>query len=75
MPRLSTRPNYASRWTAGDFELLAAGLKAGRSIAEIAKAMGRSQEAVRCKAWQGGLLPQRGKKPSTEQGASSPPGS
>ena len=49
-------------WTTEDFELLAASVKEGRPIAEIAKSMGRSQEAVRCKAWQGGLLPPRKKK-------------
>ena len=60
--RLSSKPNYATRWTLEDFDLLDTALKDGRPIAEIAKAMGRSQEAVRCKAWQGGLLPSRKKK-------------
>ena len=62
MLRLSNYRNYASRWTTEDFEQLAASVKEGRPIAEIAKSMGRSQEAVRSKAWQGGLLPPRKKK-------------
>jgi hypothetical protein len=62
VPRLFNHRNYASPWTNEDFELLAASVKDGRPIAEIAKSMGRSQEAVRCKAWQGGLLPPRKKK-------------
>ena len=60
--RLFSKPNYAARWTSEDYDLLDTALKDGRPIAEIAKAMGRSQEAVRCKAWQGGLLPPRKKK-------------
>ena len=59
MPRIPDRPNYAARWTAEDQARVAAELKAGRTIPEIAKAMGRSQEAVRSKAWKAGLLPAR----------------
>ena len=60
--RLLSKPNNAMRWTAEDFDLLDKALKEDRSSPEIAKAMGRSQEAVRGKAWQGGLLPSRKKK-------------
>jgi len=38
---------------------MTAQIKAGRTIPEVAKAMGRSQEAVRNKAWKAGLLPTR----------------
>jgi len=62
MPRMIDRPKYASRWTAEDFRLLEIALKEGRTISEIAKTLGRSQEAVRNKAWQKGLLPSRKQK-------------
>jgi len=64
MPRITDRPNYAARWTPAEFEQLVAELKAGRTVPEIAKAMGRSQEAIRTKAWQAGLLPSRRRKSS-----------
>ena len=62
MPRIIDRPNCAEPWTPEDLELVAAGLKAGRTIPELARAMGRSQEAIRAKAWKAGLLPPRKKK-------------
>ena len=61
MPRLD-RPNGAALWTAEDFQLVADMLDAGNSMREIAIALGRSQEAVRNKAWRRGLLPPRPKK-------------
>jgi hypothetical protein len=64
MTRIFERPNYAVRWTTEDYDLVAAELRAGRTIPEIAKAMGRSQEAVRAKAWKAGLLPGRVRKPA-----------
>jgi hypothetical protein len=46
MPRITNRPNYAARWTPEEFEQMAAALRAGRTIAEIAKAMGRSAQRL-----------------------------
>jgi hypothetical protein len=66
MPRLTERQNCAAPWTPEDFELVAAGLKVGRTIPELAKAMGRSQEAIRSKAWKAGLLPSRKRNATTE---------
>lgn len=62
MPRITDRPNYAVPWSADDLAIMTAEIKAGRTIAEVAKAMGRSQEAVRNKAWKAGLLPSRKRK-------------
>jgi hypothetical protein len=62
VPRLSHHRNYASRWTDEDVALVVASLKEGRTNAEIAKMTGRSQEAVRSKAWANGLLPSRKKE-------------
>jgi len=59
IPRLIDRPNYMSRWSTDEIDLLAAKLREGVTIREIATEMGRSQEAVRGKAWQHGLLPKR----------------
>ena len=61
MPRMFDRPNYAVRWTDEQFEQLAEMLSGGRPIPEIAKVLGRSQEAVRNKAWQRALLPTKTK--------------
>ena len=54
-PRLN-RARAASLWSDADLELLKVSLQEGRTIPDIAKMMGRSQEAVRGKAWKGGLL-------------------
>ena len=62
MPRMFDRPNYAVRWTDEQFEQLAEMLSKGRPVPEIAKVLGRSQEAVRNKAWQRGLLPAKARK-------------
>ena len=59
MPRITDRPNYAVPWSAKDLAIMTAQIKAGRTIPEVAKAMGRSQEAVRNRAWKAGLLPTR----------------
>jgi len=56
MPRLADRPNYAQRWTEDQSEQLTALLGAGRSMRDIPEALGRSQEAVRNRAWKMGLL-------------------
>ena len=59
MARLSDLSNSRSPWTEEDFARLRELLSAGQAIPEVAKAMGRSQEAVRNKAWQRGLLQRR----------------
>ena len=59
MPRVTDRPSYGVRWTVEDLARVAADFKAGHTIPDIAKAMGRSQEAVRSKLWKAGLLPSR----------------
>jgi len=48
-------------WSSSDYERLVEMYRAGEPIATIAKAMGRSQEAVRNKARGRGLLPSRSK--------------
>ena len=62
MPRLFDWPNYARPWTPEEFTKLTALLGAGETIPDIAKEMGRSQEAVRNKAWKIGLLKPRSRK-------------
>jgi hypothetical protein len=47
--------NNKSLWSSADYERLVEMYRAGEPIGEIAKAMGRSQEAVRNKARQRGL--------------------
>ena len=59
MPPLGDRPNFNAPWTDELFAELEGHLKAGRTIPEIAKIMGRSQEAIRNKAWRRRLLPPR----------------
>jgi hypothetical protein len=53
------RPNAAAPWTSDDYQLLAELLAAGKSMREVAEAMGRSQEACRCKAQLRGLMAAR----------------
>jgi predicted transcriptional regulator len=55
MPRLINKPNFKAPWTEEHYATLAEMVIAGRTIPEIAKAMGRSQESVRNKIWQRGL--------------------
>jgi DNA-binding NarL/FixJ family response regulator len=59
MVRLMDRTNYKAPWTNEQVAELTVMLAAGRTIREIADAMGRSQEAVRGKAWKLGLLADR----------------
>lgn len=59
MPRLFDRPKYA-RWTPEEVAQLTKSLEAGESISAIAMALGRSQEAVRNKAWQRGTAKAEG---------------
>ena len=56
MTNLTNRPNYRAPWTAEDCQRLATLLQSNRSMFEVAKELGRSQEAVRNKAWKLGLL-------------------
>jgi hypothetical protein len=62
MPRLANLPNCAAPWTPEALGDLAEMLRAGQTIPEIAKIMGRSQEAIRNKAWRMGLLRSRIRK-------------
>ena len=59
MPNLRDRPNYRAPWSPGDLAQLARSVDSGLTISEIAKAMGRSQEAVRNRAALSGLLKKR----------------
>jgi predicted transcriptional regulator len=67
MHRLTDRANFKSPWTDELLNQLAEMLAAGRTIPEIAKEMGRSQEAVRGKAWKHGLLTERKRRGSTDK--------
>ena len=57
----TTRPrvNHTKPWHADDIEELAALIFEGKSIPQIAVALGRSQEAVRTKARDLDFLPKR----------------
>jgi len=59
VPRLRDRPNFKAPWTEEQIATLKRKLAAGETIREIAAEMGRSQEAVRGKAWKVGLLAER----------------
>lgn len=59
MPNLIDKPNYRVAWSQADLARMADMLASGGTIPEIAKAMGRSQEAVRNKATNAGLMKQR----------------
>ena len=56
MPPLSNKPNYRMPWAEADDEQLKAMLALGEGIPAIAKCLGRSQEAVRNRAWKRGIL-------------------
>jgi hypothetical protein len=75
MTRLTKKPNFRVPWTEEQFEALAAMLDDGKTVPEIAKVMGRSQEAVRAKAWVRGLLPVRTDNRAKVGSAVSNPGS
>jgi hypothetical protein len=53
----STQP-----WTADELDRLCAAFSTGRSVADIARDLGRSQEAVRGKAQRLGLTPRRARR-------------
>jgi len=59
MSRLTDRPNFKAPWAADQVAELTGLLAEGKTIPEIAEAMGRSQEAVRGKAWKLSLLADR----------------
>ena len=56
---IQTRESHRRLWNADDIEELGGHLFSGRTIAQIAIAMGRSQEAVRAKAQALDMLPKR----------------
>ena len=56
---LSDQPNYRMPWEEGDLRQLAELIADGKPIKEIALEMGRTQEAVRNRAWKSGLLQRR----------------
>ena len=63
------RPNHTRPWGADDIEELAALIFAGKSIPQMADALGRSQEAVRTKAHDLDFLPKRARrKPVSKAG-------
>ena len=59
MPNLADKPNYRAAWSQEDLAQLAVMLVGGHSIPEIARVMGRSQEAVRNRATVAGLMKRR----------------
>lgn len=59
MPNMSDQPNYRVRWSDEDLAQLAMSIKRGDTIRDIAKSMGRSQEAVRNRATAAGLMKKR----------------
>ena len=59
---LSAKPNNRSRWSSDDYSKIAAMLSGGRTIPEIAKAVGRSQEAVINRAAKSGLVKPRSRR-------------
>jgi hypothetical protein len=59
MPNLTDKPNYRVLWSQEDLARMADMLAGGHTIPEIAKVMGRSQEAVRNRATSAGLMKQR----------------
>lgn len=58
------RPNHTKPWNVDDLERLKMLIGEGRSIPELAKVLGRSQEAVRTKANDLNLLPKRTRRKS-----------
>jgi predicted transcriptional regulator len=59
MPNLADQPNYRVPWSETDLAELAAAIRRGDTIRDIARAMGRSQEAVRNRATSAGLMKKR----------------
>lgn len=56
------RSNHTKPWHADDIEEMAALIFQGRSIPEMAQALGRTQEAVRTKANELNFLPKRARR-------------
>jgi hypothetical protein len=56
------RANHTKPWNADDIEELAALIFVGKTIPQIADALGRSQEAVRTKAHDLDFLPKRARR-------------
>lgn len=65
----SNRANHAKPWHADDIDQMAELIFAGRSIPEMAKILGRSQEAVRTKANDLNFLPKRARRKSVSKSA------
>ena len=59
MPNLADKPAYIATWSQEDLAQLAVMLVGGHSIPEIARVMGRSQEAVRNRVSVAGLMKHR----------------
>ena len=55
---------HTSSWSAEDVEQLGGLIFQGKQIPQIAKCLGRSQEAVRNKASKLGMLPKRARRKS-----------
>lgn len=56
------RSNHTKPWHADDIEEMASLIFAGKSIPEMAQALGRTQEAVRTKANELNFLPKRARR-------------
>lgn len=59
----SHRASHAKPWNADDIEQMAELIFLGRSIPEMARLLGRTQEAVRTKAYALDFLPKRASRP------------
>ena len=62
MRDLTERANYRAPWSGEDQSLLEGMLAEGKTVAEIAREMERTQEGVRNRAWKSGLLSRRSVK-------------
>jgi hypothetical protein len=59
MPNLAEKPNNRAYWSPEDLMRMALMLARGDKIPDIAKVLGRSQEAVRNRATKEGLMKRR----------------
>ena len=64
MVEAKDRSNHLKPWHSDDIEQLAELIFAGRTIPEMANALGRSQEAIRKKANDLDFLPKRARRQS-----------
>ena len=62
MRNLAARANYRAPWSSEDQGRLEGMLAEGKTVAEIAREMERTQEGVRNRAWKSGLLSRRSVK-------------